>query len=226
MAESTPDEVLAKVKSEDLEFIDFRFSRPARRLSARDDPRQPARRGPVHRRPRLRRLVDPRVPGDPGIRHGADRRSRHLLRRPVLRSARPACSTASWPTRSPASSTAVTRATSPRRPRPTSSRPASPTRPTSAPSPSSSSSTTCASTPPATRPTTTSTRSRASGTPAPTRARTSATSRAPSRATSRCRRWTTTRTCAPRWRPRCTRSASRPSCTTTRWPAAARARSA
>ena len=72
--------------------------------AARDHPRQPARRGSVHRRPRLRRLVDPRVPGDPGIRHGADRRSRHLLRRPVLRRARPACSTASWPTRSPASS--------------------------------------------------------------------------------------------------------------------------
>ena len=83
--------------------------------------------------------------------------------------------------------------------------PASPTPPTSAPRPSSSSSTTCASTP--TQQLVALLRRlgrRRRGTPARRGARTSATSRAPSRATSRCRRWTTTRTCARRWRRRCT----------------------
>ena len=61
------------------------------------------------------------------------------------------------------------------------------------------------------------TRSRASGTPGPkSRAGTSPTSRAPSRATSRSRRWTITRTFAPTCRSPCTMWASRPSCTTTR----------
>ena len=55
---------------------------------------------------------------------------------------------------------------------------------------------------------------------------TSATSPGRRRGTSRRRRWITTRICARRWRRRCTRSGSRPSCTTTRSPRAARARSA
>ena len=96
---------------------------------------------------------------------------------------------------------AATRATSPRRRRSTSSPPASPTPRTSGPSPSSSSSTTCASRRRRTARCTGSTPSRGSGTPAPTRARTSATSRAPRRATSRRRRWTTTWTCARTWPP-------------------------
>ena len=45
--------------------------RPARRHAALHGPRGVLRRVGVQRRPRLRRLVDPRVPADPRVRHAA-----------------------------------------------------------------------------------------------------------------------------------------------------------
>ena len=139
--------------------------RPARPDAALLGPGARAHRGRLRGRLRLRRLVDPRLPGDPGVRHAPDPRPEHRRPRPVPPATR-STSTASCATRSPARATAATRATSPRRPRTTSSPPASPTRATSGPRRSSSSSTTCASPRTSTRRTTTaSTRSRASGTP-------------------------------------------------------------
>ena len=59
--------------------------RPARHvaahlLSGARDRRRGDRRGP-----RLRRLLDPRLPGDPRLRHAADAGRDHRLHRPVLR---------------------------------------------------------------------------------------------------------------------------------------------
>ena len=56
-------------------------------------------------RPRLRRLVDPWVPGDPGVGHDPARPiPTTAVHRPVPRTTRRSSSTASWPTRSPVES--------------------------------------------------------------------------------------------------------------------------
>ena len=83
MEQRTPDEVLGLIADEDVEVVDVRFcdlpglmqhfSIPA---CAADDRR-------VRRGPRLRRVVDPRVPGDPGIGHDPDPRLRHRVHRPL-----------------------------------------------------------------------------------------------------------------------------------------------
>ena len=227
MPERTPEEVLALVKDEGCEFVDLRFCDLPGVMQHVSIPAHVLERGPLRRRPRLRRLVGPRVPGDPGIGHGPDPRPEHRVHRPVHERARRWSSTASWPTRSPASATR-------RDPRYVAQKaeelpevaPASPTPPTSAPRPSSSSSTTCASRPSRT-------------------ARFYQVDSVEGAVEHRHRRGPEPRLQAPhqggllpgpadgplpgpalrdgRWR--CTRSASRPSCTTTRWPPAARARS-
>ena len=115
----TPDEVLAMVKAEGVEIVDFRFCDLPGLMQHFSVPASQLDRGHVRRRPRLRRLVDPRVPGDPGVGHAPDPGPRHRRRRPVPRSTRPSTSTASCATRSPARPTPATPATSPRRPRPT-----------------------------------------------------------------------------------------------------------
>ena len=69
MEERTPAEVLQLVKDEGVEIVDFRFSRPARHHAALLDAGPRADRGRLRGGPRLRRLVDPRVPGDPGVGH-------------------------------------------------------------------------------------------------------------------------------------------------------------
>jgi len=65
----------------------------------------------------------------------------------------------------------------------------------------------------------------APGTPAATRARTWATNRGPRKATSRCRRRTSFRTCAVRWCSPWRNSASRSRPSTTKWPPPGRRRS-
>ena len=61
--------------------------RPAGDLAAHGDGARDARRGGVQRRDRLRRLVDPRVPGDLRVGHAADARPVDRDPRPVLRGA-------------------------------------------------------------------------------------------------------------------------------------------
>ena len=173
MDKRTSGEVLAMVEERGVEFVDFRFcDLPGimQHVTSRVDVLE---RGHVRGRPRLRRLVDPRVPADPGVGHDPDPGSR-----------RPPTSTRSMPRktliihcyvadpRHRSRATAVTPATW---------RQKAEDVPdvdrhrrhgvTSGPSPSSSSSTTCASTTAPTRRSTSSTRSRACGTPAATSGR-------------------------------------------------------
>ena len=194
----TAAEVVRLMKDEGVEIVDIRFcdlpglmqhfSVPAHELT------EDVLRGGL----RLRRLVDPGLPGDPGVGHAPAPRPRHRRHRPLppaqdaepqLLRPRPGHARellARPPLRGPQG-----------RALPGDDR-ASPTPSTSAPRPSSSSSTTSGSPRTSTRPSTRSTRSRASGTPAATRSRTSASSPATRRGTSRSRRWTTSRTCARR----------------------------
>ena len=104
------------------------------------------RRGSVQRGDRLRRLLDPRLPGDLRVGHAADARPVDGDSRPVLRSADRSRSSARCSTRSRASRTRATRATSRSRRRSTCAPPASRTSATSAPRRSSTSSTTWRST--------------------------------------------------------------------------------
>jgi hypothetical protein len=174
--------------------------RPARRDAAPHRPRIDRRRHPGGRR-RVRRVVGPRLPGDQRVRHGAVPGPRHGPAGPVpqaqdaqheLLRARPDHG----------------RALQPRPPQRRAQGGAVPgrirrrrhvllrrrgrvlhsTRSSSAPTRTSS--------------TTTSTRSRAGGPPAATRSAATRGTRSTTRAaTSRCRRWTTTPTCATTWSP-------------------------
>ena len=196
---ATPQDALKLVSDSGAQVVDIRFCRPPRTDAALLDPGERVHRRDVRGRPRLRRVVDPRVPGDPGVGHAPDPRPGQRVRRPVPRApdgqhqllrqgpghrrvvlARPA--------QRRAQGRGVPQGVGPRRHLVLGAR-----------SPSSTSSTRSASTRTSTPATTSSTPSRASGTPdARKRAATRDTSPATRRATSRCRRWTTTRTCAPR----------------------------
>ena len=57
------------VESEECEIVDLRFCDLPGVMQHVSIPASVARRGRVRGRPRLRRLVDPRLPGDPGVRH-------------------------------------------------------------------------------------------------------------------------------------------------------------
>ena len=223
---SNADEVLRFIKDEDVKFVDVRFCDLPGRDAALQRAGRVGGRRLLHRRPDVRRLVDPRLPGDPRVGHEADPRPRHGLRRPVPRreDARPQLLD-----RRPVHRRAL-------QPRPAQhrgqgrglprGRPASPTPRTSGPRPSSTSSTTCASRPSRTRATTTSTPSRAPGTPGGSRRAATAATRPGTRAaTSRCRRSTTTPTCATRCRSSSAPPASRSSAPTTRSAPPARPRS-
>ena len=197
--ERTPAEVVAARQRRGGRDRRPPLLRPARADAALLHARVAAHRGHVRGRLRLRRVVDPRVPGDPGVGHDPDARSRHRGDRPVppAQDAR----TCNCFVHDP-----VTGESYSRDPRYVAQKaeelPALDRhrrhlllrargrvlhlrrRALRARTP--------------TRRSTRSTRSRRRGTPAATRARTSATSPATRRATSRSRRWTTTRTCARR----------------------------
>ena len=197
---TTPKDVLALAKEAGAQIVDFRFCDLPGLMQHFSVPIERARRDLVRGRVRVRRLVDPRLPGDPGVRHAPGPRPRGRVHRPVppashagpqllrqgpghdrVYSPRPAL-------RREEGRGATSSRRGSRRPR------------TGARSASSTSSTRSGSTRTSTRATTTSTPSRACGTPAPRRAATtSATSPGTRRATSPCPPWTTTRTCAARW---------------------------
>ncbi len=70
------------VRMVDLKFTDVPGTWQHMTLAARQH-----RRGRVQRRPRLRRLLDPRLPADRGVGHAADARPEHGDDRPLLRGA-------------------------------------------------------------------------------------------------------------------------------------------
>ena len=155
---SNADEVLKFIKDEDVKFVDVRFCDLPGVMQHFNVPGASRRRGLLHRRPDVRRLVDPRLPGDPRVGHEAH----PGRRRPPTstRSARRRRSNVNFSHRRPAHRRAL-------QPRPAQRRregrgvprvaPASPTPRTSRPRPSSTSSTTSASRPSRTPATTTST---------------------------------------------------------------------
>ncbi len=86
MAKTVAD-VMNMVKESEVKFVDFRFTdtRGKEQHVTRSD--LGLRRGQVHRRPRLRRLVDRRLEGHRGLGHAAHARPEHRQHRPVLRGA-------------------------------------------------------------------------------------------------------------------------------------------
>ena len=77
------DELLKYITDEDVKFVDVRFCRPARRHAALHRPGLVLRPGRLRQRAGLRRLVDPRLPGHPRVRHGAVPGPDDGVRRPV-----------------------------------------------------------------------------------------------------------------------------------------------
>ena len=69
---SNADEVLTFIKDEDVKFVDVRFCDLPGVMQHFNVPGRVARRGVLHRRPDVRRLLDPRLPGDPRVGHEAD----------------------------------------------------------------------------------------------------------------------------------------------------------
>ena len=111
------DEVLRYIKDEDVEFVDVRFCDLPGVMQHFNVPAQTLDRGLLHRRPDVRRLLDPRLPGHPRVGHEAAPGPHDRLPRPVpgREDAEPELLRST--TRSPTSRTAATRATSRRRPR-------------------------------------------------------------------------------------------------------------
>ena len=72
-------------QDEGIEIVDFRFCRPARPDAALLGAGARADRGRLRGGLRLRRLVDPGLPGDPGVGHAAGPRPQHRGDRPVPR---------------------------------------------------------------------------------------------------------------------------------------------
>ena len=80
---SSAEEVLRFIAEENVEFIDVRFCDLPGTMQHFTVPRRVVRRGRLHRRPHVRRLVDPRVPGDPRVGHAAAARPDDRRARPV-----------------------------------------------------------------------------------------------------------------------------------------------
>ena len=83
MEQRTPSDVLKLDQGQRHRDRRRSVLRPAGADAALLGARARAHRGRVRGRSRLRRLVDPRVPGDPGVRHAPDPRSEHRGARSV-----------------------------------------------------------------------------------------------------------------------------------------------
>ena len=114
---STAEEVLEFIKDEDVKFVDVRFCDLPGVMQHFNVPGADGRRGLLHRRPDVRRLVDPRLPGHPRVRHEAHPGPHDAPTSTRSAPRRRSSSTSRSSTRSPTSPTAATRATSPPRPR-------------------------------------------------------------------------------------------------------------
>ena len=80
---SKPEEVLAFIKSEDVKFVDVRFCDLPGTMQHFNVPAVLAGAGLLHRGPDVRRVLDPRLPGDPRVGHEAHPGHQHRLHRPV-----------------------------------------------------------------------------------------------------------------------------------------------
>ena len=79
--------VLEMIKEHSVEYVDLRFTDPARQVAAHRPARLHHRRGGVPRRHHVRRLLDRRLEGDQRVRHDPDAGPRHGGDGPVRRQA-------------------------------------------------------------------------------------------------------------------------------------------
>ena len=102
---NTPADVMKMAKEAGVKIVDFRFVDllGTWQHTSKSDRRR--RRGHLRGRRRLRRLVDPRLPGHQRIRHADDAGSGHRPDRPLHRRSRRCTSSATSTIRSPASAT-------------------------------------------------------------------------------------------------------------------------
>ena len=82
---SNADEVLKFIKDEDVKFVDVRFCDLPGVMQHFNVPAESFDRRLLHRRPDVRRLLDPRLPGDPRVRHEAGPGPDDGVHRPVPR---------------------------------------------------------------------------------------------------------------------------------------------
>ena len=80
---SNADEVLKYIKDEGVEFVDVRFCDLPGVMQHFTFPAENFGAGGVHRRPDVRRLVDPRLPGHPRVGHAPAAGPDHGADRPV-----------------------------------------------------------------------------------------------------------------------------------------------
>ena len=80
---TTPADVLKMIKDKEVKFVDLRFTDTRGKEQHVSVPVEGVRRRQVRGRPRVRRLVDRRLEGHPGLRHAADAGSRHREHRSV-----------------------------------------------------------------------------------------------------------------------------------------------
>ena len=85
MATTTPDDVLKLIKDNEVKFVDLRFTDTRGKEQHVTVPVKLVRQGQVRAGPRVRRLVDRRLEGHPGVRHAADARSGQRAHRSVHR---------------------------------------------------------------------------------------------------------------------------------------------
>nr|WP_284290545.1 hypothetical protein [Angustibacter aerolatus] len=80
---SNAEEVMQFIRDEDVKFVDVRFCDLPGVMQHFNVPAASVDASLLHRRPDVRRVLDPRLPGDPRVGHEAHPRRAHRLRRPL-----------------------------------------------------------------------------------------------------------------------------------------------
>jgi glutamine synthetase len=112
----SPQDVLKLVKDREVKFVDFRFTDTRGKEQHVGVPVKHFGAGQIRVRPRLRRLVDRRLEGHPGLRHAAHAGSGHRGVDPFMDETTLVIP-ATWSSRPTARATTAIRARSPSAPR-------------------------------------------------------------------------------------------------------------
>ena len=114
---ATPADVLKMIKDKEVKFVDLRFTDTRGKEQHVSVPAKAFDEDKFESRPRVRRLVDRRLEGHPGLRHAADARSRAPPTSIRSWTRRRCSSPATWSSRRTARATSAIRARSPSAPR-------------------------------------------------------------------------------------------------------------